>query len=74
MTHDAPSPAGTACLNCGTVLVGEWCHHCGQEGGPPHRSVWELCAEFMEMLTHADGKFGRTIHRLVLAPAGLTQD
>jgi Protein of unknown function (DUF3667) len=66
--------AGTACLNCDTVLAGPWCHHCGQEGGPPHRSVWELCGEFLEMLTHADGKFGRTIHRLVLAPAGLTRD
>ncbi|WP_323992674.1 DUF3667 domain-containing protein [Nguyenibacter sp. L1] len=78
MSHDtpspAPAPAGTACLNCETILVGEWCHHCGQEGGPPHRTVWELCGEFFEMLTHADSRFSRTIRTLALAPARLTQD
>ena len=66
--------APTACLNCGTPLVGAWCHACGQEGGPVHRSMLHLGAELVETLTHADSRFWRSMRRLVLDPARLTND
>ncbi|WP_419729423.1 DUF3667 domain-containing protein [Lichenicola sp.] len=63
-----------ACLNCGTTLVGAWCHACGQEGGPVHRSLLHLAAELLETLTHADSRFWRSMRRLVFDPARLTND
>jgi hypothetical protein len=73
---DAPLPAhqhGT-CLNCQTLLAGPFCHACGQHVLHAPRSLLELGAEVLEMLTHADGKFARTMRRLAFAPARLTRD
>lgn len=73
-----PTPASPvtvdACLNCGTVPVGPWCHDCGQKGGHVHRSVLHLLAEFLETFTHADSRFWRTMRRLAVNPARLTND
>ena len=66
--------AGSVCLNCGTPLAGAWCHACGQEGGPPHRSLLHLGTELVETLTHADSRFWRSMRGLVLDPARLTND
>ena len=30
MSEDTSNAATPACDNCGTVLHGEFCHHCGQ--------------------------------------------
>jgi hypothetical protein len=68
------STTADACLNCGTIPIGPWCHDCGQKSGHVHRSVLHLLAEFLETFTHADSRFWRTMRRLVLNPARLTND
>lgn len=69
----AAAPA-SACLNCGTLLAGGWCHACGQRSDPHHRSLLHLAAELLETLTHADSRLWRTMRRLALDPARLTRD
>jgi len=75
-TQALPMTATTvgACLNCGAIPVGRWCHECGQKSGHMHSSVLHLLAEFLETFTHADSRFWRTMRRLVLDPARLTND
>ena len=76
--QELPTPASPAtadaCLNCGAVPVGPWCQACGQKSGHLHRSVLHLLAEFLETFTHADSRFWRTMRRLTLNPARLTND
>ena len=76
--QELPAPASSttvdACLNCGTIPIGPWCHDCGQKSGHVHRSVLHLLAEFLETFTHADSRFWRTMRRLALNPARLTND
>jgi hypothetical protein len=67
-------PQGTACYNCGTPLLGPWCHACGQAAHDYHRKAHHLVGEAVESLFHADGRFWRTVPRLVADPAGLTRD
>jgi hypothetical protein len=65
---------GMPCFNCGTKLLGPWCHQCGQFGEDFHRKAHHLIFEAMEGLFHADGRFWRTLPRLLLRPAALTTD
>jgi len=67
-------PLGAPCPNCATPLQGPWCHACGQKGEAYSRSIWHLTAEAFEGLTHFDGRFWRTLPRLVLKPGELTRD
>jgi hypothetical protein len=75
-----PAPGGHAlapgalCHNCGTTLLGPWCHACGQAGTDYHRHAHHLVFEAIESLFHADGRFLRTLPRLLRDPAGLTRD
>lgn len=64
---------GTPCANCGAVLVGPWCHDCGQLGEDFHRSWPRLAAESLEGLLHVDGRLWRTLPDLALRPARLTR-
>ena len=66
--------APAACLNCGTCLAGPFCHHCGQGGGPTHRSLLHLAGETIEAFTHGDGRVLRTVRLLALDPGRLTRD
>jgi len=65
--------ADSPCYNCGTPLRGPWCHACGQAAHDYHRKAHHLIAEAIESLFHADGRFWRTVPRLVADPAGLTR-
>jgi hypothetical protein len=67
-------PVGAPCPNCGTPLQGPWCHACGQKGEAYSRSIWRLTAEAFEGLTHFDGRFWRTLPRLLIKPGRLTRD
>ena len=67
-------PPGSPCFNCGTVLLGPWCHQCGQLGEDYHRSAHHLIGEAIEGLFHADGRLWRTVPRLFWRPAALTRD
>lgn len=67
------APPGTPCANCATILMGPWCHVCGQLGEDFHRSWIRLVAESVEGLIHLDGRLWRTLPDLVLRPGRLTR-
>jgi hypothetical protein len=62
-----------ACANCGTALVGNFCHACGQVGHV-HRSMLHIVEEFFHGILHFDGKVWHTLPALVLWPGRLTRD
>jgi hypothetical protein len=61
-----------ACLNCGTALVGEFCHACGQKGHV-HRTISAWWHDFLHGVLHLDGKFWRTMPMLAFRPGILTR-
>jgi len=61
-----------ACLNCGTALIGEHCHHCGQ-AGHVHRSLSAWWHDLAHGILHLDGKVWRTLPLLVFRPGELTR-
>src|SRR5262245_452054 len=60
------------CLNCGTALVGEYCHACGQPGHI-HRSLSAIWHDLAHGAFHFEGKVWRTIPMLVTRPGQLTR-
>jgi hypothetical protein len=60
------------CLNCGTRLVGEHCHRCGQSGHV-HRTVGAIGHEIAHGVFHFEGKMWRTLPMLALRPGELTR-
>jgi hypothetical protein len=76
-TADAPEPARGAseCANCGTVLVGAYCHACGQSGdGRTRLVVRDVLTEFCEHLLDFDSAFLRTFAGLTVRPGGVCRD
>lgn len=62
------------CLNCGTIVAGQYCQHCGQENLPPQESVWHFLTHFVNDITHFDGKFFKTLQLLLFRPGFLTAE
>src|SRR4030095_10871822 len=62
------------CLNCGTAVMGRYCHVCGQENIEPKESFWHLVTHFFNDVTHFDGKFFITLKDLLLKPGFLTKE
>lgn len=62
------------CLNCGTVVIGKYCHNCGQENIEPKESVWHLILHFFNDVTHFDGKFFSTLKDLLFKPGFLSRE
>ena len=62
------------CLNCGTTVVGRYCHVCGQENVEPKESMWQLVAHFFNDITHFDGKFFSTLKDLLFRPGFLPRE
>ena len=60
------------CLNCGTALVGEHCHACGQ-AAHVHRTVGAIGHEIAHGVFHFEGKMPRTLPMLVWRPGELTR-
>ena len=60
------------CLNCGTSLIGDYCHACGQKAHV-HRSVSAWWHDFLHSVLHLDGKFWRTLPMLAWRPGELTR-
>ncbi|MDQ2719496.1 MAG: DUF3667 domain-containing protein [Bacteroidota bacterium] len=73
MSHLAKRTANN-CLNCGTTVVGRYCHNCGQENVEPKESVWQLVSHFFEDITHFDGKFFSTLKDLLFKPGFLSKE
>jgi len=61
-------------LNCGAIVIGRYCHVCGQENLEPKESVWHLAAHFFEDLTHFDGKFFNSLKYLLFKPGFLAEE
>lgn len=60
------------CLNCGTVLIGEHCHSCGQSAHV-HRSIGAIGHEIAHGVFHFEGKIWRTLPLLAFRPGELTR-
>ena len=73
MSHH-PRRKENNCLNCGTTVIGPFCHHCGQENVVPRETAWQLIVHFFNDITHFDGKFFKTLNLLILRPGFLSQE
>jgi hypothetical protein len=62
------------CLNCGAVLTGRYCAHCGQAADVHVPSTRELVHEALEGITHSDSRLWRTLYLLWFRPGALTQE
>ena len=63
---------GDACLNCGTSLVGDYCHGCGQQGHV-HRTLSAFLHDLLHSVLHFEGKTWRTLPMLAWRPGELTR-
>lgn len=61
-----------SCANCGTPLIGRYCHECGQTAHL-HRSLLHFGEEALHGLLHFDAKALRTLPLLALRPGVLTR-
>ena len=62
----------TACLNCGTELIGPHCHRCGQ-AAHVHRTLGAWWHDLVHGVLHLDGKVWRTVPLLAWRPGELTR-
>jgi hypothetical protein len=62
------------CLNCGEVLTGQHCSHCGQPAKVRVLSLWGLVRDVVGDLFDADSRIWRTLWPLAFRPGLLTQD
>jgi len=60
------------CLNCGTALVGAFCHACGQQGHV-HRTIGAIGHDLLHGALHFEGKLWRTLPMLAFRPGSLTR-
>jgi hypothetical protein len=60
------------CLNCGTALIGDFCHACGQ-AGHVHRSLASIGHDLLHGVFHFEGKVWRTVPMLAFHPGALTR-
>ena len=60
------------CLNCGTALIGEFCHACGQNG-QVHKTLGSIGHDLLHGVFHFEGKVWRTLPMLVAHPGQLTR-
>lgn len=63
----------SACLNCGTQLVGSHCHACGQPAHV-HRTFGAFFHDLLHGVFHFEGKFWRSLPLLVWRPGKLTRE
>jgi len=62
------------CLNCGTIVQGKYCHHCGQENTEPKETFWHMLTHFFNDITHFDGSFFTTLKDLLFKPGFLSRE
>ncbi|MCJ2177359.1 DUF3667 domain-containing protein [Novosphingobium album (ex Hu et al. 2023)] len=63
----------SACLNCGTPLIGAHCHACGQ-AAHAHRSLGAFFHDLLHGVFHFEGKIWRTLPLLAWRPGKLTRE
>jgi hypothetical protein len=62
------------CLNCGEVLRGQHCSHCGQHAQVRVLSMWGLVKDVIGDILDVDSRVWRTLWPLAFRPGVLTQD
>ena len=62
------------CLNCGTIVSGNFCQNCGQENIEVKESFIQIVYHFIEDITHFDGKLIKTLKYLITKPGFLTKE
>lgn len=62
----------SACLNCGTTLIGSHCHACGQ-AAHVHRTLAAFFHDLLHGVFHFEGKIWRTLPMLAWCPGELTR-
>jgi len=60
------------CLNCGTALIGDYCHACGQPEHI-HRTIGSIGHDLLHGVFHFEGKIWRTLPMLAWRPGELTR-
>ena len=63
----------TACLNCGTPLLGSHCHACGQVAHV-HKTIGAFFHDLLHGVFHFEGKIWRTLPLLAWNPGRLTRE
>ena len=62
------------CLNCGTELVGKFCHKCGQQATSKTPKMKDFVVEYLNNAFIWDAQFFKTIANLVCRPGRLTNE
>ena len=62
------------CLNCGEVLTGQHCSHCGQRAKVQVISLWGLVKDFLGDVFDWDSRIWRTLRPLAFRPGLLTSE
>ena len=70
---DAGHTHESACLNCGTALVGSHCHACGQ-AAHVHKTLGAFFHDLLHGVFHFEGKIWRTLPLLIVKPGKLTRE
>ena len=66
--------AGERCRNCGAFASGNYCPNCGQETSLTLPSAGRFLREAAGRYIAFDGRFWRSMHRLLFRPGVLTRD
>lgn len=62
------------CEDCGTVLLGRWCHACGQDSRSPLRHFPMLAEDFFNSVFGWDSRLMRSLRVLFGTPGQLTAE
>lgn len=62
------------CLNCGTILQGNFCHNCGQENLEINESFGHMMNHAVSDYFHFDQQFFQTLKPLLFKPGFLTNE
>ncbi|HEX7063396.1 MAG TPA: DUF4286 family protein [Woeseiaceae bacterium] len=64
----------SSCLNCGTLLTGQYCASCGQRAKSRLISIFELLRDAFGDLFELDSRLWQTLGPLAVRPGKLTRD
>lgn len=73
-TTDEVATPVASCLNCGTLLTGQYCANCGQRARSRLISIWELVRDAVGDLFELDSRLWRTLIPLAVRPGKLTRE
>lgn len=64
----------STCANCGHVLAGDYCSHCGQHAIDLHRPFSSLVSDAVGDILNLDTRLLRTVRPLMLKPGQVAKD